>query len=231
MRLPVRFIALLLLLIAAACATQPPRFRDDAIATLERVKLEGGERLRPVEYAGALQAFLKGDALLLAEEHEEADRYFHLTLLKGALLEQSVQEEKARKLAAEAARLAEERKQAELERLARQQADRLARARAAEALAQKEAAAEAERRKVKPQKEQPLVNSYTVRRGESLPLIASHPEVFGDSSLWPLIYRANRDQIRDPRHIWPGQVLRVPRNLGRDDFAEARRYSQERPLH
>ena len=228
MKYAIRFIALLLLITAAACQAQPPRFRDEAIATLERVKQEGGERLRPVEYASTLQAFLKGDALLLAEEQEEADRYFHLTLLKAELLEQSVREEKARKLV-EAARLAEEQKKAELERQARQEADRLARARA-EAQAQKEAA-EAERRKVKPQKEQVLVSSYTVKRGESLPLIASHPEVYADSNLWPLIYRANRDQIRDPRHIWPGQVLRVPRNLGRDDFAEAKRYAQERPLH
>ena len=232
MRLFARFIALLLILTAAACATQPPRFRDEAAAKLDQLKLEGGERLRPAEYASVLQAFLKGDAYLMEDEQEEADRYFQLTLLKGQLLEREVAEEKARQLA-EAARLAEEQKRAELELLARLEAERRARVRAAEK-AQKEAAeaaAEAERRKVKPQKEPPQVSSWTVRRGESLPLIASRPEVFGDSNLWPLIYRANRDQIRDPRHIWPGQVLRVPRNLGRDDFAEARRYAQERPLH
>lgn len=230
MRLFARFIALLLILTAAACATQPPRFRDEAAAKLDQLKLEGGERLRPAEYASVLQAFLKGDAYLMEDEQEEADRYFQLTLLKGELLERGVAEEKARQLA-EAARLAEEQKRSELERLARLEAERLARARAVEK-AQKEAAeaAEAERRKVKPQKEPAQVSSWTVRRGESLPLIASRPEVFGDSNLWPLLYRANRDQIRDPRHIWPGQVLRVPRNLGRDDFAEARRYAQERPL-
>lgn len=230
MRLFARFIALLLILTAAACATQPPRFRDEAAAKLDQLKLEGGERLRPGEYASVLQAFLKGDAYLMEDEQEEADRYFQLTLLKGELLERGVAEEKARQLA-EAARLAEEQKRSELERLARLEAERLARARAVEK-AQKEAAeaAEAERRKVKPQKEPAQVSSWTVRRGESLPLIASRPEVFGDSNLWPLLYRANRDQIRDPRHIWPGQVLRVPRNLGRDDFAEARRYAQERPL-
>jgi nucleoid-associated protein YgaU len=70
-----------------------------------------------------------------------------------------------------------------------------------------------------------------VTRGESLPFIASQPQVYGDRTLWPLIYRANRDQIRDPRHIWPGQVLRIPRNMGREDVAEARRYAQERGLH
>ena len=229
MRLPIRFIAILLLLTAAACATQPPRFRDEAIATLERVKLEGGEQLRPTEYASTLQAFLKGEALMLAKQQEEAERYFYLTLMKNALLEQGIREERALRQA-ETARLARERKRDELERRARQEADRLAQARA-EAATRKEAA-EAARKKAKPsQKEQVLVSSYTVKRGESLPLIASQPQVFGERSLWPLIYRANRDQIGDPRHIWPGQVLRVPRNLGRDDLAEARRYAKERPLN
>ncbi|GFO65065.1 LysM peptidoglycan-binding domain-containing protein [Geomonas paludis] len=229
MRLFARFIILLLLLSAAACATQPPRFRDEAAAKLDQLKLEGGERLRPAEYASVLQAFLKGDAYLMESEQEEADRYFQMTILKGDLLAQEVAEEKARRLA-EAARLAEEQRRAELERLARLEEERLVKAQAAEK-ARREAA-EAERRKVRPVAKEPVqVASWTVRRGESLPLIASRPEVYGDRNLWPLIYRANRDQIRDPKHIWPGQVLRVPRNAGRDDFAEARRYAQDHPLH
>ncbi|HBG06804.1 MAG: peptidoglycan-binding protein LysM [Geobacteraceae bacterium GWC2_58_44] len=231
MRLPGYFITVLLFWSLAACAANPPRFRDEAIATLERVKSGGGEGLLPAEYQSVLQAFQKGESLLGREEAEDAERYFQLTLLKVALLEQEIHQEKARQQ--EAARLAEEQKQAELERRAQEEASRLARAKAealALALAQKEAA-ELGRKKARPQKEYLFVLSYTVKRGESLPLIASHPEVYGDRNLWPLIYRGNRDQISDPRHIWPGQVLRIPRNVGRDDIAEARRYSQERTLH
>lgn len=229
MRLFARLTTLLLLLTAAACATQPPRFREEAAAKLDQLKLEGGERLRPSEYASMLQAFLKGDAYMMENETQEADRYFQLTVLKGELLAREVAEDRARQQA-EAARLAEEQRQAELERLAKMEEERLARARALEK-AQKEAA-EAERKKAKPPVKEPvLVPSWSVRRGESLPLIASRAEVYGDRNLWPLIYRANRDQIRDPQHIWPGQILRVPRNLGRDDYAEARRYAQEHPLH
>lgn len=228
-----RIITLLLLVTAAACATQPPRFRDEALVKLELLKLEGVEALRPEEYASTLQAFLKGDALLLARKHEEAERYFQLTLLKGELLELTAREERARQRA-EAERHAEARKRAEQERLARLEAERRekdrAEAKARAAAAEAAEAAEAERRRARVQKEPQQVNSYTVRRGESLPLIASRSEVYGDRSLWPLIYRANRDQIRDPRHIWPGQVLRVPRNIGRDDISEARRYAQDRPL-
>ena len=227
MRFPGYITALLLLCLVTACATRPPRFRNEALAKVQQVKMDGGESLAPAEFASVLQAFSKGEALLSQQDQEGAERYFYLTLLKGALLEQAVQHEDARRK--EAALRAEEQKRVELERRARQEEERLAQARA-QATVQKEAA-EVEHKKAKPPKEHLLVNSYTVKRGESLPLIASHPEVYSDRNLWPVIYRANRDQIRDPRHIWPGQVLRVPRNLGRDDLAEARRYSSERPLH
>jgi nucleoid-associated protein YgaU len=194
---------------------------------MERVKSQGAESLLPAEFRSTLQTYSKGEFLWKENEGEEAERYFYLALLKGELLEKEVAELKARQK--EAARRAEAERRAEFARQAREAADRLAQLQA-EALAQKEAA-EVVPRKVKPPRGPALVSSYTVRRGESLPLIASQPEVYGDRNLWPLIYRANRDQIRDPRHIWPGQVLRVPRNLGREDVAEARRYAQERPLH
>ena len=215
----------MLLVSLAACATRPSLYRDQAIATLDRVTGEGGEYLLPAQYRSLIEVVVKGEHLLEQKKIDEADRQYELAILKGALLEKEAQEERARQ--AEAARLAEEQKRAELERLAREEAERQAQA-AAEAAeqAQKEAA-EQERKKPRPPvKEVQPVSSYTVKRGETLPLIASQPQVYGDRSLWPLIYRANRDQIGDPRHVWPGQVLRIPRNIGRDDIAEARRYSQ-----
>jgi len=228
-------ILLCTMLSLGGCASQPPLHRSEAIAVLERVKLVGAPGLFPSEYKNTVEAFERGETLLLQREYQDAERYFYLTLLKGSLLEREVDEEKTRLKVA--ARRAEDEKKAELERRAKEEALRLAEAKAdaeaaakAAALAQREVA-EAERRRVKPQKERLLVSSYTVRRGESLPLIASQLEVYGDRNLWPLLYRANRDQISDPRHIWPGQVLRIPRNIGRDDIAEARRYAQERPLH
>jgi nucleoid-associated protein YgaU len=66
---------------------------------------------------------------------------------------------------------------------------------------------------------------YTVRRGETLPQIAARSEIYNDASLWPLIYRANRDQIRNPTQLWPGQVLKIPRHFSRDEAIEAKRYS------
>ncbi len=49
---------------------------------------------------------------------------------------------------------------------------------------------------------------YEVSRGDTLWSIAEM--VLGDASLWPALYRANRDRIKDPRHVYPGQRLTVP---------------------
>jgi hypothetical protein len=58
--------------------------------------------------------------------------------------------------------------------------------------------------------------SYTVQRGDTLSGIAHW--FYGDSSEWLKIYAANRETIRDPDNLLPGQVLRVPRR-DRTDLA------------
>jgi nucleoid-associated protein YgaU len=50
--------------------------------------------------------------------------------------------------------------------------------------------------------------SYTVERGDSLSKIAKR--VYGKASLWRKIYEANKDNIKDPDLIYPGQVIRLP---------------------
>ena len=52
------------------------------------------------------------------------------------------------------------------------------------------------------------MQSYTVVKGDSLSKIAQR--VYGKASLWNEIYEANRDHIKDPDLIYPGQVLRLP---------------------
>lgn len=52
--------------------------------------------------------------------------------------------------------------------------------------------------------------SYTVQSGDSLSKIAKH--VYGDANKWHAIYDANRDKIKNPDLIQPGQVLALPPN-------------------
>ncbi|MDJ0867518.1 MAG: LysM peptidoglycan-binding domain-containing protein [Myxococcota bacterium] len=52
-------------------------------------------------------------------------------------------------------------------------------------------------------------DSYEVRPGDTLWKIARR--TVGDPTLWPALYRANRDQIKDPALLYPGQKLAIPR--------------------
>jgi len=52
------------------------------------------------------------------------------------------------------------------------------------------------------------VRTHFVATGETLTHIALYR--LGDPSLWPAIYEANRDQIKDPSLIYPGQELAIP---------------------
>jgi len=52
---------------------------------------------------------------------------------------------------------------------------------------------------------------HVVAAGESLWRIAAAPARFGDGRQWRRIYEANRDRIRDPDLIHPGQELQIPK--------------------
>jgi len=73
----------------------------------------------------------------------------------------------------------------------------------------------------------------TVGSGETLWSIAARPEIYNDPLLWLLLYQANRDQIKDPRQIFRGQTLHIPRNISereRDEAREAARKSTVFPV-
>lgn len=50
--------------------------------------------------------------------------------------------------------------------------------------------------------------TYTVVKGDSLSKIAKR--LYGDAQQWRKIYEANKDQIKNPDLIHPGQTFRVP---------------------
>ena len=49
---------------------------------------------------------------------------------------------------------------------------------------------------------------YTVQKGDSLSKIAKHE--YGDANKWRKIFEANKDIIKDPDLIYPGQELKIP---------------------
>jgi len=59
-----------------------------------------------------------------------------------------------------------------------------------------------------------------VEPGDTLWSIAA--SALGDGTLWVAVYRANRDRIKDPARIYPGQRLAVP-ELDPESMASVRR--------
>jgi hypothetical protein len=54
------------------------------------------------------------------------------------------------------------------------------------------------------------VISYKVVKGDCLWYIARRQEHYGNGFAWPVIYKANRDQIKNPDLIYPDQVFSIP---------------------
>lgn len=59
-----------------------------------------------------------------------------------------------------------------------------------------------------PAPQAPAIRTYTVIKGDSLSKIAK--QFYGDANRWQRIFEANKDKIKDPDLIYPGQVLKIP---------------------
>ncbi len=58
--------------------------------------------------------------------------------------------------------------------------------------------------------EKPKEIIYTVVKGDCLWYIAKRKEHYGNGFAWPIIYKANRDKIKNPDLIYPKQVFKIP---------------------
>lgn len=56
---------------------------------------------------------------------------------------------------------------------------------------------------------EPAYSEYVVKSGDTLGKISQ--KTYGTSKKWQLIYNANRDIIKGPDKIYPGQKLKIPR--------------------
>jgi nucleoid-associated protein YgaU len=54
----------------------------------------------------------------------------------------------------------------------------------------------------------PYTQTYVVQAGDTLSKIAQR--FYGDATLYTKIFEANRDVLKDPNRISPGQKLRIP---------------------
>ena len=72
------------------------------------------------------------------------------------------------------------------------------------------------------------VSSYSVVRGDNLWNISGKDEVYADPYQWPLIYKTNRDKIKDADLIYPGQVLDIDQNASASEIDAAINHAKTR---
>ena len=228
MRCLTAFILLLFCCQLVACSTPAPTWRNKVATLVDELARQGAPANFPQDYKNLVETFEHGEAVLHVQHDDRvADTYYLMAFQKGELLRAELKRHKERMAEQERQRLAEQAARVEEERLMRQAAEAEERLREHERLiAEKASKAAGTEKKISNNKESSSqIPVYTVRRGETLPQIAARSEIYNDSSLWPIIYRANRDQIRDPKQLWPGQVLKIPRHFSRDEAIDAKRYS------
>jgi hypothetical protein len=67
--------------------------------------------------------------------------------------------------------------------------------------------------------ENPKEKDYTVVRGDCLWNISKKKDIYDNPFAWPNIYKANRDQIKNPDLIFPKQMFKIP-NLTEEEKAK-----------
>ena len=69
---------------------------------------------------------------------------------------------------------------------------------------------------------------YAVQRGDTLWGISAREQIYHNPLMWPLIYKANSQQIRDPDLIFPRQIFVIPRNYAPEEAAAAIQRAKQR---
>jgi nucleoid-associated protein YgaU len=73
-----------------------------------------------------------------------------------------------------------------------------------------------------------MADNYTVVRGDNLWNISGKSDIYGDPYQWPLIFKANRSQIKDPDLILPGQNFAIDRNASSSEIDAAINHARTR---
>jgi len=72
---------------------------------------------------------------------------------------------------------------------------------------------------------------YTVASRDTLWGIAGKSDIYDDSFQWPLIYKANRDTIKDPDLIYPKQDFTIRKGMTAEEIAHARDLAMKTPKY
>ena len=194
------------------CAKPPREELQAARMAVARAYTAGAPDLAPTEYQAASDALNEGERLSRQGNYQMAREIlpFAEAGAQRAILrareEQSIRE------------LQKIRKQQQAEQTVQQESKRLPTESTKKAISIPPPV----KHKPLPEPPPPPLTRYVVNEGDVLWGIAARKDVYADPLLWPILYKANRDQIKDPRRIYPGQVLSIPRGISNAEAQEAR---------
>jgi len=204
-------------LLLCSCAKPPLQELDAAEYMVGRAYAKQATEFAPAEYQAARTALNDARAAIQDSDYGDARDSLDFSLQHARRAVVLAEEAQARRL-----------KEEEQVRIEEQ-----ARLKALEGQEQKAPATEKKKPTPQPKKvvkAKPKVvpaSDYAVGDGENLWTISAKPEVYGEGLLWPLLYQANRDQIKDPRQIFPGQPLSIRRDMTEADLEDARQTARE----
>jgi len=202
----------------SSCAKPPHAELDAAEYMVGRAFAMQAMEFAPTEYQAAKTALADARKSMQEADYGDASDSLEFSLKHARRAVVLTEEGKAKRVEEEAQRVIEEEQ-------TRQAV--LAKAEAKKTAQQAQKASPPPKPAPKPQPKVELASSYNVGEGETLWTISAHPEVYNDGLLWPLLYQANRDQIKDPRQIFPGQALSIRRDMTQDELEDARQKARE----
>jgi nucleoid-associated protein YgaU len=203
----------------AGCASQPREELQLARRALAQAYAANASELAPTEYQAAATALRDAENLMRYGNYKLARKVLPQAATHGFRATFKAREERV-KLDLKKKELEEKRRREEEEKKARLAAIEAARKKAAYVYKKKA-------KRVQPARKAPLLTHFEVREKQSLWTISGMKEVYNDPLLWPAIYKANRDQIKDPRQVYPGQVLTIPRQLSESTKEITRQEAKE----
>lgn len=185
---------------------------------LKRAQILDAGEFAPTEYQAAHTALVDARLSIDKTDYRDARDSLEFSLQHSRRAIKIAQESKARRAEEEAARI-EEAEKARMAELIVAEEKRENQALTAKIVVKKTPP--------KPKATIEPAATYAVGEGETLWTISAQPEVYNEGLLWPLLYQANRDQIKDPRQIFPGQTLSIRRDMTQNELEEARQKAKE----
>lgn len=215
-----RSLTILLTVVLLCSCAKPPHQELNAVEYLvAKAGSMNALEYAPSEYKASHTALSAAHRAMEKSDYEDARESLELALQHARRAVALAEEGHARRVAEEAAERARAEEQARLAEEAARKVEKTVRV-------------EKKKPKVvipapKPKPKIQLVSEYRVGDGETLWTISAQPEVYNEGLLWPLLYQANRDQIKNPRQIFPGQSLSIRRDMTQAELEEARQKARE----